>query len=79
MEWGTVGGRGKGMGRERRGGGQFTNNQVPEWTGNSPLVKEGFQVSKRDSGTGRVHQAKGDCQEVLTRGFIEGFVPCALI
>ncbi len=49
MEWGTVGGRGKGTGRERGGGGQFTSNLGPEWTGIAPHAKEGFQVSKRDS------------------------------
>ncbi len=59
------------MGRERGGGGQFTSNLGPEWTGVAPHAKEGFQVSKRDWGTGRVHQAKGE----LSRGFVEGFVP----
>ncbi len=68
MEWGTVGGREKGMGRERGGGGQFTSNLGPEWTAVAPHAKEGFQVSKRDSGTGRVHQAKGE----LSRGIIKG-------
>jgi hypothetical protein len=67
------------MGRERGGGGQFTSNLGPEWTRVTPHTKEGFQVSKRDSGTGRVHQAKGDYQRGLSGGFVEGFVPCALI
>ncbi len=40
-----------GEGRER-GGGQFTSNLGPEWTGVAPHAKEGFQVSKRDLGTG---------------------------
>jgi hypothetical protein len=40
------------MGRERGGGGQYTSNLGPEWTGIAPHAKEGFQVSKRDSGTG---------------------------
>ncbi len=40
------------MGRERGGGGQFTSNLGPEWTGIAPHAKEGFQVSKRDSETG---------------------------
>jgi hypothetical protein len=42
-------GREKGMGRERggkgEGGGQFTSNLGPEWTGIAPHAKEGFQVS----------------------------------
>jgi hypothetical protein len=40
------------MGREREGGGQFSNNLGPEWTGIAPHTKEGFQVSERDLGTG---------------------------
>jgi hypothetical protein len=40
------------MGRERGGGGQFTSNLGPEWTGVAPHAKEGFQVSKRGSRTG---------------------------
>ncbi len=47
MNWGTVGG-GK---REWGGGGQFTSNLGPGWTRIAPHRKEGFQVSKRDSGT----------------------------
>jgi hypothetical protein len=47
LNWGTVGG-GK---REWGGGGQFTSNLGPEWTGIAPHRKEGFEVSKRDSGT----------------------------
>ncbi len=57
MEWGTVGGWEKGMGRER--GGQFTSNLGPEWTGVAPRAKEGFQVSKRDLGTGEGSPGKG--------------------
>jgi hypothetical protein len=38
---------GEGGGREREGGGQFTSNLGPRWTG--PYhAKEGFQVSKRE-------------------------------
>jgi hypothetical protein len=48
----TVGERGGRSGRETGGGGQFTSNLGPEWTGVAPHAKEGFQVSKRDSGTG---------------------------
>ncbi len=75
LKWRTVGERGGRLGRERGGGGQFTSNLGPEWTGVALHTKEGFQVSKRDSGTGRVRQAKGE----LSRGIIKGFVPCALI
>jgi hypothetical protein len=57
-------GNGNGEGK-RRGGGQFTSNLGPEWTGIAPHAKEGFQVSKRDSGTGRVLQAEGE----LLRGY----------
>ncbi len=48
MIWGNPGGQEIGMGRERggngEGGGQFTSNLGPGWTG--------FQVSKRDSRKG---------------------------
>jgi hypothetical protein len=47
------------MGRERGGGGQFTSNLGPEWTGVTPNAKEGFQVSERDLGTGEVSPGKG--------------------
>jgi hypothetical protein len=56
------------MGRERGGGGQFTSNLGPGWTGIAPHRKEGFQVSKRDSGTREGRQAKGK----LARGIIKG-------
>jgi hypothetical protein len=39
------------MGREWEGGGQFTSNLGPGWTRIAPHRKEGFQVSKRDTGT----------------------------
>ncbi len=47
-------GKGKrGIGRKKRGGrGQYTSNLGPGWTGLAPHAKEGFQVSKRESGTG---------------------------
>ncbi len=51
MKWGTVGDREKGMGRTEGGKGQFASNLGPEWTGIAPHAKEGFQVSKRGSGT----------------------------
>ncbi len=61
-------GREKEIGRERGGGGQFTSNLGPGWTGIAPHRKEGFQVSKRDSGTREGRQAKGK----LARGIIKG-------
>jgi hypothetical protein len=54
------------LGRERGGGGQFTSNLGPEWTGVAPHTKEGFQVSKRDSGIGEGSSDKG--------GIIKGIV-----
>ncbi len=45
-------GKGKGGWGERKGGGQYTSNLGPGWTGIAPHAKEGFQVSKRESGTG---------------------------
>ncbi len=72
MEWGTVGGRGREWGgKGEGGGGQFASNLGPEWTGIAPRAKEGFQVSKRDSGTGEGSSGR--------RGIIKGIVPCALI
>ncbi len=64
-------GQEKGMGREWEGGGQFTSNLGPEWTGIAPHTKEGFQVSERDLGTGEGLPGKG--------GIIKGFVSCAQI
>jgi hypothetical protein len=60
-----------------KGGGQYTSNLGPEWTGITPHAKEGLQVSKRDPGTGEGFSRqrgiiKGDCQ-----GVIKGIVPCA--
>jgi hypothetical protein len=49
---------------ERGGGGQFTSNLGPEWTGVAPHSKEGFQVSKRESGTGEGSSGR--------RGIIKG-------
>ncbi len=59
-------GRENGMGREWRGGGQFTSNLGPGWTRIAPHRKEGFQVSKRVSGTKEV--IKGSWQGELTGG-----------
>jgi hypothetical protein len=68
LNWETVGG-GK---REWGGGGQFTSNLGPGWTRIAPRRKEGFQVSKRGSGTRGV--IKGSVKR--TR---QGAAPCALI
>ncbi len=54
------------MGREWGGGGQFTSNLGPGWTRIAPHRKEGFQVSKRDSGARGV--IKGSYQGELARG-----------
>ncbi len=66
-------GQENGMGRERGGGGQFTSNLGPEWTGVAPHTKEGFQVSERDLGTkeglaGKGGIIKGNCQGDSLRG-----------
>ncbi len=49
---------GEGMGRGWKGGGQFTSNLGPRWTG-SYHVKEGFQVSKREVGLEKEGISKG--------------------
>jgi hypothetical protein len=67
------------MGRERGGGGQYTSNLGPEWTGVAPHAKEGFQVSKRDSGTGEGSSGRGRIIKGIRQGVIKGIVPCALI
>ncbi len=74
MERGTVGEIGE---RKGRGGGPFTSNLGPEWTGVAPHAKEGFQVNERDLGTGEGSPGKGARGE-LSRGLVKGFVPCAL-
>jgi hypothetical protein len=65
-------GQGKGMGRER-GEGQYTSNLGPEWTGIAPHAKEGFQVSRRDLGTGEGLFRQGG----IIKGITKGIVPCA--
>jgi hypothetical protein len=52
LKWGTVEEREKGDGEKERGGGQYTSNLGPGWTGIAPHAKEGFQVSKKGSGIG---------------------------
>jgi hypothetical protein len=61
-------GKGKGrMGREREGGGQFTSNLGPEWTGIAPHTKEGLQVSgleNKGGSPGKGEIKKGNYQGV---------------
>ncbi len=82
MKWGTVGG-GKREWGGKGGGGQFTSNLGPEWTGIAPHAKEGFQVSKRDLGTGEgFFRQRGKIPRGFVRdyqGVIKRFVPCALL
>jgi hypothetical protein len=67
------------MGREGgRGGGQFTSNLGPEWTGVAPHAMEGFQVSKRDLGTGEGSSGRRGISKGIRQGVIKGIVPCAL-
>ncbi len=56
------------MGRKRGGGGQFTSNLGPEWTGIAPHTKEGFQVSERDLGTREGSPGKGEINKVNYQG-----------
>ncbi len=73
-------GAGNGNGEGKRwGGGQFTSNLGPEWTGVPPHAKEGFQVSKRDSGTGEGSSGTGGIIKGIRQEVIKGIVPCALI
>jgi hypothetical protein len=68
LKWGTVGERERGDGEEKGGGGQYTSNLGPGWTGIAPHAKEGFQVSKRGSGIGEGFSKQ--------RGITKGTVPC---
>jgi hypothetical protein len=62
-------GAGRGLGREREGGGgQFTSNLGPDWTGVAPHAKEGFQVSERELGTVEGSPVKGG----ITKGNHQG-------
>ncbi len=79
MKWGTVGEREKRMGREGGGGGQHTSNLGPEWTGIAPHTKEGFQVSKRDSGTREGFFRQRGIVKRDHQGVIKRIVPCAPI
>jgi hypothetical protein len=72
------------MGREGGGGGQYTSNLGPEWMGIAPQAKEGFKVSKRDSGTGKGSSRQRRIIKGIVKGYkrdrqgvIKGVVPCA--
>jgi hypothetical protein len=79
LDWGTIGaGDGNGEGK-RRGKGSVYKQPGPEWTGIAPHSKEGFQVSKRDSGTGESSSGRRGIIKGIHQGVIKGFVPCALM
>ncbi len=67
------------MGKENgEGGGQFTSKKGPEWKGVAPHAKEGFQVSKRDSGRGeRFSRQRGNYHGGIVKGLSRGlrYVP----
>ncbi len=65
------------MGREWGGGGQFTSNLGPGWTRIVPHKKEGFQVSKRDSGARGV--IKGSYLGKLAKGLRHALVSSTYI
>ncbi len=67
LKWGTIGERERGMGR-KKGGRSVHINLGPGWTGIAPHAKEGFQVSKKGSGTGEGFSRQ--------RGITKGIVPC---
>jgi hypothetical protein len=77
LKWGTVEEWQKRMGREGGGGGQYTSNLGPEWTGIAPHAKEGFQVSNRGSGTGEGLSRQKGITKGTTKGIIKVIVPCA--
>ncbi len=82
--WGAGKEDGEGRGREGggkgEGGGQYTSNLGPEWTGIAPHAKGGFQVSKRDSGTGEgFSRQRGNHQGGLSRGYQEDCAMCSYI
>jgi hypothetical protein len=64
-------------GGKGEGGGQYTSNLGPEWIGVAPHSKEGFQVSKRDSGTGKGFSRQRGIITGDRQGDIKGIVPCA--
>ncbi len=76
--WGAGKENGEGRGKGE-GGGQYTSNLGPEWMGITPCAKEGFQVSKRDSGTGEGFFKQRGIIKGNRQGVIKGIVPCAPI
>jgi hypothetical protein len=63
LKRGTVGERDMGMGRKRRGEGQYTSNLGPEWMGIAPQRKGGIPSKyKGFVNRGGIFQAKGDYQ-----------------
>ncbi len=60
------------MGREGGGGGQYTSNMGPEWTGIAPHAKEGFQVSKKDSGTREGFSRQRGITKGIAKGLSKG-------
>jgi hypothetical protein len=80
LKWGTVGGGKREWGGKGEGEGQFTSNLGPEWTGIAPHAKEGFQVSKRDSGTGEGSSGRGgNYQGGSSRGYQGVCAMCSYI
>jgi hypothetical protein len=67
MEWG--------------GGGQFTSNLGPGWTRIAPRRKEGFQVSKRDSGVRGVVMGnqQGESAREISKGLRHGLASSTCI
>jgi hypothetical protein len=68
------------MGRGWEGGGQFTRNLEPRWTG-SYHAKEGFQVSKRgvglkQQGIGKGSKKQGDCSVIMLSVCIHVYKKC---
>ncbi len=58
LKWGTVGERQQGMGR-KGGGGQYTVNQGPGWTGIAPRRKGGIPSKKGIQGQGQGFPSQG--------------------
>ncbi len=51
----------------------------PEWTGIASHTQEGFQVSKRDSGTEESSSGRRGIIKGVHQRVIKGIVPCALV
>ncbi len=67
----------RGWGGKWEGGGQYTSNLGPEWTGIAPHAKEGLQESKRGSGTGEGLSRQRGITKGTTKGIIKGIVTYA--